>query len=203
MNMKSLLRVVLFSICIVWGFGINVFSQKLIQNQNFTTIPVSHGKAILMKEVKLNYQNDVNNNYERLKTWVKDNYTTDLVNSNIKYDGTAHSVYLKSKIELLLPLLDINHKGAKAIMNYHMNAFIENGKCIVIFSDISYKIKNTSPAIEGRVRAEEFVTNEVLARNDDYKQQRNEVQKGTLHYFNSLVNNLEDAINRPAPLHQR
>lgn len=202
MDMKGLLRVVLLSICIVWGLGTNVFSQRLIQNQGFTTIPVSHGKAILMKEIKLNNKNIANGNYDRLKTWVKDNYTTDLVNSNIKYRHQDFTVYVKSKVDLLLPLLDVNHKGAKALMDYKMSAFIENGKCVVIFSDISYKIRNTSPTVDGKVKAEEFVTSEVLSRNDEYRAQRNEVQKGTLHYFNSLVKNLEDAINRPAPLHQ-
>lgn len=191
------LFIFVFAVALMLSAQNSLFAQRLIQNGEFSYVPVSQGRAILMKEIPLAFPNEPVNNYNKLKTWVKENYTTDLLNSGIKYNTSANSVYVSSKIDLLLPLLDVSHVSAKAGMNYYMDVFLENGKCVVLFSDITYKLHNMNPPLSKKMKAEEFVTNEVLLINDEYKQQRSEVQKGTLHYFNNLVKNLEAAINRP------
>lgn len=192
------LFVFIFAVTFILTAQDSLFAQGLIQNREFSYIPVSQGRAILMKEIPLAYPNEPVSNYNKLKTWVKENYTTDLLNSGIKYNASENSVYVSSKVELLLPLLDVSHVSAKAVMNYYLDVFLEKGKCVVLFSDITYKLHNTNPPLTKKMKAEEFVTNEVLLINDEYKMQRNEVQKGTLHFFNNLVKNLEAAVNRPA-----
>lgn len=191
------LFVFLFAVALMFSAQNSLFAQRLIQNGGFSYIPVSQGRAILMKEIPLAFPNESAANFSKMKAWVKDNYTTDLLNSAIKYNTTSQSVYVSSKVDLMLPLLDSGAESAKATMNYYMDVFLENGKCVVLFSDITYKLHNMNPPLTKKLKAEEFVTNEVLLINDVYKQQRNEVQRGTLHYFNNLVKNLEAAVNRP------
>lgn len=175
-----------------------LFAQKLIQNEGFFNIPVSQGKAILMKEIPLAYPGETQANYNRLKTWVKDNYTTDLLNSGIKYDNQADAVYVKSRVDLLLPLLNSGELEAKAVMRYKMDMFIEKGKCVVLISDISYKMQNTTPKLTQPVKAEDFVVEDVVYISNQYTKQKIETRKGTLYFFNNLVKDLETALNPPA-----
>ncbi len=196
MIMNKLSKIILAIVLVLTAYTAQ--AQDLIQNNGFKNIPVSQGKAILMKEILLNSPNETNGNYDKLKNWIKQNYTTDLINSSIKYNASEYSVYVKSKVELLLPLLNVNQESAKATMNYYMSVFIEKGKCVVIFSDITYKLHNTYPSLTKKLRAEEFVTDEVLRYNDEYKQQRTEVQRGTLYYFNNLVQGLGKTLNGAA-----
>lgn len=195
--MAKILRFVYFTVLFIIASQSSSYAQKLIQNEGFGYIPMYQGKAVLIKEIKLKNVSLAAQSYSRLKEWVKQNYTRDLVNTGIVYYNDDQKVVVKSKVELLLELLNIENVGEKATMTYQLSAFINNGKCILEITEINYKIRNAIPSIKKKVKAENFVTREALLVNDGYAREKQETQKGTLFYFNNLAKSLEEVLNMP------
>jgi len=173
-------------------------AQRLIQNDKFTQLPLLDGKAVLIKEIPLLEPLDTEKNYNKLKDWIKSNYTTDLINSSIKYNPSTKNVFVKSRVELLLPILNSQNVSEKTIMNYHLDTFILDGKCIFQVSEINYKLENAIPAINNKLKAEQFVSEQALLINDNYSKERAETYKGTLYYFNNLADSLTEALHKTA-----
>jgi hypothetical protein len=166
-----------------------------LQNGGFTAVPVYEGQVVLMREITLKYVSDATDVfYTRLKQWVKDNYSGDIFSTITYYDKDA-SVVVKSKVELLLPLMNEQNIGEKAVMSFHLYAFTKRGICTVQFSNIGYRLKETIPPLSKKLKAEEFITDEAIRINDWYSKERATVRKSTLYYFNELTKKLEMALN--------
>jgi len=194
--MAKILRFVYFAVLFIIVSQNGSYAQKLIQNEGFGYIPMYQGKAVLIKEIKLKNVSVAAESYNRLKEWIKQNYTHDLVNTGIVYYNDQQKVVVKSKVELLLELLNIENVAEKAVMNYQLSAFIRDGKCIFEITDITYKIRNAMPSIKKRITAENFITKEALLTKDNYSKEKQETLKGTLFYFNNLAKSLEDVLNK-------
>jgi len=188
-------RTIFTAICFILVAQSSLFAQQIMQNKGFTYVPAVNNQAILIREIPLKDVSVAAQSYNKLKSWIKKNFTTDLINSSIVYYNDDQAVLVKSKVDLLLPLLNEKNISEKSVMNYHLYTFIDNGKCIIQFSNIEYKIENAIPVIKKKVRAENFVTNDALQINDVYKKERQETQKGTLYYFNELASTLEKTLN--------
>lgn len=193
MNRK--IATTLIIICFFSIFPVTAVSQNLIQSKDFTYIPSLDNKATLIREIQLNNVSEAAGNYTKLKKWIKNNFTTDLINSSIMYYSEDDAVLVKSKVDLLLPILNKENISEKALMTYHLYAFIRNGICVVQVTNIDYKLKNAIPNIRTKIRAEDFVTNEALQIKDGYTKEKIETQKGTLYFFNNLINDLEKTLN--------
>lgn len=195
--MAKLFRFITSVILLTFIFQSNISAQQLLQNDGFKYIPTYQGQAVLIKEIPLEDISIAAQNYTKLKSWIKKTYTTDLINSGIIYYENEQSVAVKSKVELLFPLLNAENMSEKATMKYNLDAFISSGKCVLIISDITYKIRNSIPKIKKKVKAENFVTNDALNKQDEFQKEKIEAQKGTLYFFNNLSNDLEAALNQP------
>ncbi len=193
--MAKFIRITFFVVCLMLSMQNSLYAQQVIQNQGFTHIPTLNNKAILLKEITLNNVSEAAMNYTKLKNWVKSNYTTDLINSSIIYYNDDQAVLVKSRVSLLLPLLNEQNISEKSLMSYHLYIFIRNGKCVMQISEIDYKVENAIPALKKKIKAEDFVTDEALLVNDQYRKERIETQKGTLYFFNEQANSLEKALN--------
>lgn len=193
--MTKYFKTILFTICLLAGGHFAAYSQQMIQNRDFTYVPIFNNKAVLLMEIPLNNVSKAAENYTKLKSWIKDNYTTDLINSSIMYYPDDQAVLVKSKVDLLLPILNNENVSEKSVMTYHLYTFIQNGVCVMQITDMEYKVTNTIPALKQKVKAEDFITNEALKINDEYRKERVETQKGTLYFFNQLAKNLGKTLN--------
>jgi hypothetical protein len=168
----------------------------LIQKGRLKKIPIYNNKVVLIAEIPLKKIYSESQNYNKLKKWVKETYTTDIIHTSINYDNAEERVSIKSKVELLLPLLNTRNEGTKSVMSYELNTIILHGKCVFEVSNISYKIQKATPEIKNRISAREFITASALDIQDDYTQVRNETQKGTLYFLNNLIESLEVSLNK-------
>lgn len=185
-----------FSLILCAILSVNaLMAQDLLQNNGFRYVPLYNKKAVLVKEIPLNNISEVARNYDKLKNWVKKNFTTNLLNNSILYYNEEQRVSVKSKVELLLPILNQQNISEKSVMHYTLNAFILNGKCIFEVTDIEYKVHNTIPELKKKVKAENFVTEQALSVQDQYIKEKIETQKGTLYYFNNLAEDLAKVLN--------
>lgn len=192
--MTNYLKIALICICFfVIGLS-QTKAQQLIQSGKFTYIPVFDNQAILIKEIPLSNISS-KENYTNLKNWVKENFTTDLINSSIMYYNDEQAVLVKSKVDLLLPLLNTNNEGEKSVLSYHLYAFIKGDVCVIQISNMEYKVVNAVPALKQKIRAEDFVSSQALKISDEYTKERIETQKGTLYFFNELTDKLEKMLN--------
>jgi|GEM_PF-1121560 len=192
--MMKFLRLVFFVLFCTISVN-NIKAQGLLQNNEFRYVPVYKGQAVLVKEIPLRDISEAAQNYTRIKNWVKKNYTTNIFTSSILYHNEEQRVSVKSKVELLLPILNIQNTSEKSVMSYTLNIFISNRKCIFEVTDITYKIQNAIPNLKNKVKAEDFVTEEALSIQDQYIKEKIETQKGTLYYFNNLIESLAKSLN--------
>ncbi|MDU1905116.1 MAG: DUF4468 domain-containing protein [Dysgonomonas sp.] len=173
----------------------SIKAQGLLQNNDFRYVPVYKGQAVLVKEIPLRNTSEAAQNYNRIKSWVKKNYTTNIFTSSILYHNDDQRASIKSRVELLLPILNAQNISEKSVMSYSLNIFISNGRCIFEVTDITYKIQNAIPHLKNKVKAEDFVTEQALSIQDQYIKEKIETQKGTLYYFNNLAESLAKSLN--------
>lgn len=193
--MSKLLKLVFsFVFCITLSVSA-LYAQDFLQNNGFRYIPLYNQKAVLVKEIPLNNISEAAGNYDKVKNWVKKNFTTNILNSRIIYYNEDQRVFVRSKVDLLLPILNSQNISEKSVMSYTLNIFISNGKCIFEVTDMEYKVHNTIPVLKKKIKAEDFVTEQVLSVQDQYIKEKIETQKGTLYYFNNLAEDLARNLN--------
>lgn len=166
----------------------NSFAQELLQNDKFTYAPLFENQVVIMKEIPL-VNTDSVKNFHIVKEWGKERYASAPLLSNIRYDNTNLEIIIKSKIELLLPE-NRNNVREKAVMTYHLNVFILNGKCVFEVKGISYKVNN----IKNSLKAEDTITQSAIAAEGPQQELRINIQKGTFYFLNELADSLEAAL---------
>lgn len=189
---QSIKRLIFISLllCTIWNLA---NAQRVIQNKRFEYIPVFENKPVLLKEIPLNGFSSENQDYKKIKNWVKKYYTTDIINSSILYDRHNLKISVGSKVELPLSILNKESVYEKAVMLYYMNISIVKGKCVLEIHDFSYKLENTIPKITDWLDANELITKKALGITDSFSKERREIYDQTLSYFNNLAQSL--AVN--------
>lgn len=177
----------LISIILILSFS-NIYAQIVKQGERFENIYVVDGKVVFLKEVPLkkNYSKDFN--YSLLKDWAKKNYGKDAFISSVRYDNKNLEIIAKSRIELLLPA---NAKGVreKMTMRYRINGFIFQDKCVLEVREISYIYQNPdgSDRLPKVIRAEDFISNNVIDAVGDHQELKLNTRKSTLYFVNGLA----------------
>lgn len=169
----------------------NLSSQKLIQNSKFSNVPMFDGKVVFIKEIPLKSIN-TNHNFSILKNWGQINFGNDPLVSSVLARSKEKKIYCASKIELLLPKNKQNVRE-KVIMDYKLDAFLLNNKCIFEIKDITYSVqksKNTD-LLKTNFSAEEMISDNAMQINDNLKELRSNTRAATLYFFNQLADNLE------------
>ncbi len=168
----------------------SVFAQIVRQNEQFKTVSVINNKVIFIKEVAVN-KTDKEKNYSILKEWGRENYGKDPFISSIRYDNRKKEILANSRVELILP---VNSSGLreKMVMRFRVNGFLSEDKCVIEIEDISFLSGNSGNKNLPRViRAEEFITNEKLAIEDDLAELRLNTKRSVLYFLNTLGKDFE------------
>ena len=188
--MKKYLILFLF----IFSFSMS-YGQIVKQGESFNTIPVVNGKVVFLKEIPLKKGFSKDANYELLKDWAKKNYGKDPFISSVRYDARNFEIIAKSRIELLLPA---NSKGAreKMTMRYRVNGFLFQDKCVLEIRDITYMYQNTSgeDKLPKVIRAEEFITDDIIDANGDFQELKLNTRKSTLYFINELTEEFSSVL---------
>lgn len=182
-------RILFFIICII--STVTVSAQITRQNELFKDVPVVNNKVAFVKEVKLQGKS-TSENFEILREWAKVNYGKDPFISSVRYDARKNEIVAKSRVELVLPE---NSQGIreKIIMRFRVDGFIFDDKCILEISDLSYLHENAkSKKLPRVIRAENFITNELIEEENPLRELRINARKSTLYFLNSLGKGFEE-----------
>ena len=175
--------------------AISLSAQIAKSNQLFTEVKTFEDKVVFIKELSLSSSNP-DKNYLLLKEWGKINFAKDPFNSSINYDDRKKSITAQSRIELVLPE---NHKSIreKLIMKYRLNAFFQNGLCIMEITNINYinDYKKNNNSLNQKIKAEDLITDKAISIDDPNQETRINTKKNTLYFFNDLVNSLQNFFN--------
>lgn len=170
--------------------SLSASSQIVRQNEEFKTITVINNKVAFIKEVAVD-QHQTNKNYNILKEWARENYGKDPFISSVRYDNRKHKIIAKSRIELILPE-DSRGVREKMVMRFRVNGYLIDDKCVLEIIDLSFLCENAKDSTLPRViRAEEFITDEKVATEDNLKELRVNTRKSTLYFLNSLGKEFE------------
>ncbi|MDR2954461.1 MAG: hypothetical protein LBV43_05220 [Prevotella sp.] len=187
--MKRLLIFLTFALFIFSGFA-----QVAKVGETFTgaSIPVIEDKVTFLKEIPLKKELSEDDNYKLLREWAISKYGKDPFISSLRHDKRNKEFIAKSRIELLLPE---NSKGVreKMVMRYRMNGFLFQDKCVLEITEISYMSENASKnKILPRInRAEDFISDAALEKNDEIKEYRENTRKATLYFLDEIGEDFE------------
>lgn len=182
-------KILLLIVCIIATTAVS--AQITRQNELFKDIPVINNKVVFVKEVKLQSKT-TEDNYEILKNWAKKNYGKDPFVSSVRYDAKKNEVVGKSRIELVLPENSLGIRE-KMVMRFRIDAFLFADKCVLEISDLSYMHTNARDKNLPRViRAENLVTDEIVAEDNPLRELRINARKSTLYFLNTLGKDFEE-----------
>lgn len=180
----------LYTICCL--LSVAGYAQVVQQGEKFTSVPVVEGKVTFLKEIPLKAGISKEANYRLMKDWSIVNYGKDPFVSSLRHDTKNQEFIARSRIELILPA---NSKGVqeKMIMRYRINGFIFQDKCVLEVTDISYLYENSNKnkLLPRIIRAEEFITDEAVAKEDNIKEYRENTRKSTLYFLDEISEDLE------------
>lgn len=168
------------------------YAQVVHEGEKFTAVPVVDGKVTFLKEIPLKAGISKEANYKILKDWAIVNYGKDPFISSVRHDTKNQEFIAKSRVELLLP---VNAKGIqeKMVMRYRINGFIFQDKCVLEITEISYLYENANKnkLLPRVIRAEEFITDDAIAKDDNVKEYKEKTRKGTLYFLDETSEDLE------------
>lgn len=169
------------------------WAQVTRQDENFKTIPVIKNKIVFLKEVKLQ-EITPEEGYTKLKEWARENYGRDPFISSVRYDDDKSEIVAKSRIELVLPE-NSQRIREKVVMRFRVDGFIFEDKCVLEISELSFlhdtaKDKN----LPRFIRAEDFITDDNIAIEDDLQELKINLRKSTLYFLNTLGKDFEECF---------
>lgn len=168
------------------------YAQVVQQGEEFTNVSIIEGKVIFLKEIPLKTGISKDANYKILKDWAILNYGKDPFISSLRHDSKDQEFIAKSRIELLLPP---NSKGVqeKMVMRYRINGFIFQDKCVLEITEISYLYENANKnkLLPRVIRAEDFITDAAIAKDDEVKEYKENTRKSTLFFLNEISEDFE------------
>lgn len=185
-------KTILIIICIICVLSAN--AQITRQNQDFEQVHLIDNRVAFIKEIDLQGIT-LEHAYNILREWGKQNYGKDPFISSIRYETKKNpekkEILAKSRIELILP--ENSHRiREKMIMRYRVDGFIQDNKCILQITELSFLHENTKDTRLPRIiRAEDFITDDQLKVNDDLQELKTNTKKATIYFLNNLTRDFE------------
>lgn len=176
-------------------FSVLIVSAQITKlHENVSEVHVIDGKVVFLKEIPAPEKYSMAANFQKMKDWAREEYGKDPFISSVRYDSKRYEIIAKSRIELLLPA-DSKNVREKFIMRYRVNGYIFNDRCVLEITDISYMYQkvsgDTSKSLPRAVKAEEFITDQVIAKDDELTEIKTNLRKSTLQFINQINKNFE------------
>lgn len=115
--------------------------------------PMVDGKICYVDEVDMDGMSQ-KKIYEGISRWAKKNYAKDIFLSNVVTNKKKKTVFVSSKVELLLNDTD------KTIVGYKLSILCEEGKYKATLTDITYQYDPNGEKKYRNIPAEEVIANE-------------------------------------------
>lgn len=187
--MRKTILIIIGIICVL-----STNAQITRQNQNFEQVYLINSKVAFIKEIDLK---DISpeHAYNILREWGKQNYGKDPFISSVRYEAGKNpkkkEILAKSRIELILPENSRQVKE-KMIMRYRIDGFIQDNKCILQITELSFLHENTKDTRLPRIiRAEDFITDTQLRVDDDLQELKINTKKAAIYFLNNLTRDFE------------
>lgn len=188
----------IITIFILLYISIGLSAQISGLKEDVKTISLVEGKVAFIRELPLPSDDSKEQAFEKIKNWTTENYGKDPFLSSIMVDKKDLEVIAKSRIELLLP---VDSKGVRErfVMRYRINCYVIEGKCILELIDIALLYQTNkgdakSNKIPRIVRAENFISDQVINIDDELSEVRLNTKKSMLYFVNQLFKNFEVAL---------
>lgn len=168
-------------------------------NEEVKTVPLIENKVAFVKEVPIKFGKTKDEAYQMMRVWAKNSYGKDPFISSVRSDIKKYEIVAKSRIELLLP---VDSKGVRErfVMRYRINTFVtDEGKCVLEVEDLSLMYQGAKGDEKSKIlprilKAESFITDEVIRIDDDLSEIRLNTRKSTIFFVNQLFKNFEVAL---------
>lgn len=114
--------------------------------------PMKNGKICYVDSVSMDGM-DRNTIFKGISKWAKKNYAKDIFLSNVIINKKEHSIFVSSRVELLLNDVD------KTVVKYKMNIDCEEGRYVATMTDISYQYDPNNEKKHKNIPAEKVIAN--------------------------------------------
>lgn len=194
-EMKRIYIIFLLLVALLSGAS----AQVIGLNEEVVAVPLIENKVAFVKELSIKPGKTKGEAYEMMSLWANNSYGRDPFISSVRFDKEKAEIVAKSRIELLLPT-DSKGIREKFVMRYRLNSYITaENKCVLEVVDLSllYQGSKTNPKtkiLPRLIKAEDFITDEALAIDDDLSEIRLNARKSTLYFINQLFKNYEVAL---------
>lgn len=172
------------------------YCQITKADEFFKDVQVYNGKVVFIKEIKPATFN-LDRNYFIAKEWAKVNFSKDPFNSSVSNDDKEKRIIGRSRVELLLAE---NAKSIreKIMMKYKIEIFFSGDYCIVEISDVNFvnDARVNGNTLKQKVKAEDAITDQAIAIQDENTETRDNIRKNAIYYFNDLVNSLQVVLSK-------
>lgn len=192
-------RLITITITVIsWAIFSSHLSAQIVKlNEEVTEVHVIDNKVTFIKEIPRPAGNNQDQCFRMMKDWAIRNYGKDPFISSVRTDAKTGEIIAKSRIELLLPE-DSKQVRERFVMRYRVNGYVLENYCVLEVTDISFLYqgvkKEGAKALPKVIRAEAFITNDMIEENSELQEIRRNVRKSTLYFVNELYAEFESSL---------
>lgn len=163
-------------------FSVSLFTAHAQADVVFSTVPVVNNMVVFEYFIHSEQELSADQKYAQLQQWGNAQFRGNPMVSGIRFDDRTRTMTVSLRTELALP------SDETITMHYRFDVSVTAVGGMVVIRDISYQ----QPAANGSIfptthTAEQMITDQAVAVNDDNRMLRNNVRRTTLVYFNRLV----------------
>jgi hypothetical protein len=167
--------------------GAYFFGASAQGNQTFTSVPVVNGRVVFEQFIHTGEALSADQKYATLTAWGKTRFTDNPMLSGMRFDDNTRTMTVGLRSDLPLS------SGGTITMIYRFDVSVSNVGCMVVIRDITYQREPSGgtsifPTI---YTAEQTITDQAIAVNDDNRTFRNNTRVATLAFFNELFAEIE------------
>ena len=174
---KSFLTLILMSVCI---FCINAQQQGA-----FTSVPVVNGKVVFERFIHTDNALSAEQKYAKLVAWGQSTFVGNPMLTGIRFDDITRTMTVSLRTNLNLA------SSETVTMVHRFDVSISNVGSMLVIRDITYQIANGTSIFPTTYTAEETITDQAIAINDENRERRMHTRTATLAFFNELSAEIE------------
>ncbi|MDR0332213.1 MAG: hypothetical protein LBI15_02005 [Dysgonamonadaceae bacterium] len=153
------------------------------QNGAFNSVPVVNGKVVFEQFIHTQSALSADQKYAALSEWGKNKYTGNPNLSGLRFDDRTRTMTVSMRSDLGIQ--------ERMTMSYRFDVSVTPAGCMIVIRDISYQRPQAGSIIPVTLSAEQTITDQAIAINDDDSTLRNNTRRATLAFFNGLFAEIE------------
>ena len=175
---KSFFTLILLSATL---FGLHAQQR----NVAFTSVPVVNGRVVFERFTHTDNALSAEQKYAKLVAWGQSRFVGSPMLSSIRFDDNSRTMTVSLRTNLNLP------SSETITMVHRFDVSISNVGSMLVIRDITYQIANGTSIFPTTYTAEETITDQAIAVNDEHRARRINIRTATLAYLNELSAEIE------------